>query len=108
MTLHLHTEPIPGCYRCDLSRHEAETILAEQAACHHPTVTCDDCGAEITTPLPREAIDSHPDGEAANEIAGIVMDVLGWQNLSDRYGIANRVLRWLDTNRPDGLKGGHR
>ena len=33
MTLHLHTELVPGCYRCDLSRHEAETIAAEQAAC---------------------------------------------------------------------------
>ena len=41
MTLHLHTELVPGCYRCDLSRHEAETIFAEQAACLHPTVTCD-------------------------------------------------------------------
>ena len=24
------------------------------------------------------------------------------------YGIANQVLAWLDTNRPDGLTGGHR
>ena len=47
MTLHLHPEHVPGCYRCDLSRHEAETIAAEQAACLHLTVTCDECGAEI-------------------------------------------------------------
>lgn len=107
MTLHLHTELVPGCYRCDLSRHEAEAIFAEQSACLHLTVTCDDCGAEL-----REAelvpIDSHPDGEAANEIAWNVMAVLGWRDLGRRYSIAYRVLRWLDTNRPDGLKGGHR
>ena len=108
MTLHLHTELVPGCYRCDLSRHEAETIAAEQAACLHPTVTCDECGAEIATPLLRDTVEHHPDGEALNEVAGIVMDVLGWQDLYSRYGIANQVLRWLDTNRPDGLKGGHR
>ena len=35
------------CYRCDIRRHEAETILAEQSACLHPTATCDECGAEI-------------------------------------------------------------
>ena len=40
--------------------------------------------------------------------AYIVMDVLGWQDLYSRYSIAYRVLAWLDTNRPDGLKGGHR
>lgn len=108
MTLHLHTEPIPGCYRCDLSRHEAETIAAEQAACLHPTVTCDECGAEITAPLLRGTVERHPDAEAANEIAHIVTKVLGWQDLYSRYGIAYRVLTWLDTNRPDGLKGGHR
>ena len=108
MTLHLHTELVPGCYRCDLSRHEAETILAEQSACLHPEVTCDECGAEINAPLLRDTIEHHPDGEAANEIAHIVTKVLGWQNLRDRYGIAHRVLTWLDTNRPDGLKGGHR
>ena len=55
MTLHLHTELVPGCYRCDLSCHEAETIAAEQAACFHPEVTCDECGAEIATPLLRDA-----------------------------------------------------
>ena len=108
MTLHLHTELVPGCYRCDLSRHEAETIFAEQAACQHLTVTCDECGAEIATPLLRETVEHHPDAEAANEIAHIVTKVLGWQNLRDRYGIAHRVLTWLDTNRPDGLKGRHR
>ncbi len=102
MTAHLHSEFVPGCYRCDLSHAEAESILAEQAACAHPTVTCDDCGKEITTP-PMMTLGSHPDGEAANEIAGIVMDVLGWQNLGDRYGIAHGVLGWLDANRPDGL-----
>lgn len=47
MTLHLHAELVPGCYRCDIRRHEAETILAEQSACLHPTATCDECGAEI-------------------------------------------------------------
>lgn len=47
----------------------------------------------------------NPDAEAANEIAHIVTKVLGWQNLRDRYGIAHEVLTWLDTNRPDGLKG---
>ena len=53
MTLHLHTELVPGCYRCDLSRHEAETIFAEQAACLHPTVTCDECGwSPSTEPSP--------------------------------------------------------
>ena len=108
MTLHLHTELVPGCYRCDLSRHEAETIAAEQAACLHPMVTCDECGAEIATPLLRDTVEHHPDAEAANQIAYIVTKVLGWQNLRDRYGIAHRVLTWLDTNRPDGLKGGHR
>ena len=41
-------------------------------------------------------------------VAYIVMEVLGWQNLRDRYGIAHEVLTWLDTNRPNGLKGGHR
>lgn len=30
MTLHLHPELAPGCYRCDLSRHEAETIAAKR------------------------------------------------------------------------------
>ena len=47
MTLHLHAELVPGCYRCDIRRHEAETIFAEQSACLHPTATCDECGAEI-------------------------------------------------------------
>lgn len=37
-----------------------------------------------------------------------LVPVLGWRNLRDRYGIANQVLAWLDANRPDGLKGGHR
>ena len=67
MTLHLHPEFIPGCYRCDLSRDEAETLAAEQSACLHPTVTCDDCGAESATPLLRDTIEHHPDGEALNE-----------------------------------------
>ena len=47
MTLHLHAELVPGCYRCDIRRHEAETIFAEQSACLHLTATCDECGAEI-------------------------------------------------------------
>ena len=41
--------------------------------------------------------------------------LLRWQLLNmrkmaglTRLGIANQVLRWLDTNRPGGLKGGHR
>ncbi len=67
MTLHLHAELVPGCYRCDLSRHEAEAILAERSACLHPAVTCDECGAEITAPLPSEPVEHHPDGEALNE-----------------------------------------
>ena len=47
VNLHLHSELVPGCYRCDIRRHEAETIFAEQSACLHPTATCDECGAEI-------------------------------------------------------------
>lgn len=84
MTAHLHAQFVPTCT--------------------HLTVTCDNCGEEIHTPLIRPAaVIAHPDAEAANEIAGVVMDVLGWQDLSDRYGIAHRVLHWLDANRPDGL-----
>ena len=52
MTLHLHPEFVPGCYRCDLSRHEAETI------------TCDECGAEIATPLLRDTVEHHATQEA--------------------------------------------
>ena len=33
----------------------------------------------------------HPDSEAANEIAAIVMKHLGWVKLDKRYAIANDV-----------------
>lgn len=54
MTLHLHSEFQPWCYRCQLSRDEAEALLAEQAACDHTNTEtedgetmCIDCGLEF-------------------------------------------------------------
>lgn len=46
----------------------------------------------------------HPDSEAANEIAAIVMKHLGWVKLDKRYAIANDVLNWLDSRKKDSVE----
>lgn len=41
-------------------------------------------------------MEHHPDKEAANAIASIVLKHLGFVNLATRYAIANDILNWFD------------
>ena len=54
--------------------------------------------------LERVIMQHHPDSEAANEIAAIVMKHLGWVKLDKRYAIANDVLNWLDSRKKDSVE----
>jgi len=57
-------------------------------------------------PATEDVVKVHPDAEASNALAGIVVDHMGedhpglYVKFSFRYGIAGEFLHWLDENRP--------